>query len=116
MAPAYTTRLPSGVMARLYLTSTPTDGAAARADELLDWHVRVVPMQEVEIDSFDSEPGERVVQICGEIVGGDALAVDRVVFSQAVTERVSAHPLVTISREEIPRLPEWSPTIVATSR
>ena len=48
------------------------------------------------------------------VPAGAALAVDRVVFSQAVTERVSAHPLVTISREEIPRLPEWSPTIVAT--
>ena len=48
------------------------------------------------------------------VPAGAALAVDRVVFSQAVTERVSSHPLVTISREEIPRLPTWSPTIVAT--
>jgi methylenetetrahydrofolate--tRNA-(uracil-5-)-methyltransferase len=56
------------------------------------------------------------------VPAGAALAVDRVVFSQAVSERVSGHPLVTISREEIPRLPAcpersrgvWSPTIVAT--
>jgi methylenetetrahydrofolate--tRNA-(uracil-5-)-methyltransferase len=48
------------------------------------------------------------------VPAGAALAVDRVVFSQAVTERVSSHPLVTLSREEIPRLPTWSPTIVAT--
>jgi methylenetetrahydrofolate--tRNA-(uracil-5-)-methyltransferase len=48
------------------------------------------------------------------VPAGAALAVDRVVFSRAVSERVSAHPLVTIVREEIPRLPDWSPTIVAT--
>jgi methylenetetrahydrofolate--tRNA-(uracil-5-)-methyltransferase len=52
------------------------------------------------------------------VPAGAALAVDRVVFSQTVTDRVSGHPLITISREEIPRLPDaasgWSPVIVAT--
>jgi methylenetetrahydrofolate--tRNA-(uracil-5-)-methyltransferase len=52
------------------------------------------------------------------VPAGAALAVDRIVFSQTVTDRVSGHPLITISREEIPRLPDapsgWSPVVVAT--
>nr|WP_300529979.1 methylenetetrahydrofolate--tRNA-(uracil(54)-C(5))-methyltransferase (FADH(2)-oxidizing) TrmFO [Maricaulis sp.] len=47
---------------------------------------------------------------------GGALAVDRDRFSEAVTKRLSEHPLVTIEREEIPALPpeEWDSVIVAT--
>jgi len=51
---------------------------------------------------------------------GGALAVDRDAFSQAVTMRLSEHPLVTIVREEITALPEeasngeWDSVIVAT--
>ncbi|MBR9825652.1 MAG: methylenetetrahydrofolate--tRNA-(uracil(54)-C(5))-methyltransferase (FADH(2)-oxidizing) TrmFO [Alphaproteobacteria bacterium] len=47
---------------------------------------------------------------------GGALAVDRDLFSQAVTRRLSEHPLVTIEREEIPSLPpqDWDSVIVAT--
>ncbi|MFY0637853.1 methylenetetrahydrofolate--tRNA-(uracil(54)-C(5))-methyltransferase (FADH(2)-oxidizing) TrmFO [Maricaulis maris] len=47
---------------------------------------------------------------------GGALAVDRDVFSQAVTRELSEHPLVTINREEIPALPpeDWDSVIIAT--
>jgi methylenetetrahydrofolate--tRNA-(uracil-5-)-methyltransferase len=47
---------------------------------------------------------------------GGALAVDREPFSRAVTERLAAHPLVTIARGEVAGLPpeEWSSVIVAT--
>ncbi len=47
---------------------------------------------------------------------GGALAVDRDPFSQAVTERLAAHPLVTIERGEVAGLPpgHWSSVIVAT--
>jgi methylenetetrahydrofolate--tRNA-(uracil-5-)-methyltransferase len=47
---------------------------------------------------------------------GGALAVDREAFSQAITEQVSAHPLVTIERGEVAGLPptEWDSVIVAT--
>jgi methylenetetrahydrofolate--tRNA-(uracil-5-)-methyltransferase len=52
------------------------------------------------------------------VPAGAALAVDRVVFSNAVTSLVGAHPLITIVREEIAALPSadtgWSPVIVAT--
>lgn len=44
---------------------------------------------------------------------GGALAVDRVAFSQAVTEAVSSHPNVTVCREEVLEIPS-GPTIIAT--
>ena len=46
------------------------------------------------------------------VPGGSALAVDRELFAQAVTERVRSHPRVTVVREEVTSLP--SPGIVAT--
>jgi methylenetetrahydrofolate--tRNA-(uracil-5-)-methyltransferase len=50
------------------------------------------------------------------VPAGAALAVDRDRFSQAVTEAVSSHPLITIVREEVPRVPRDlpDPVIVAT--
>jgi methylenetetrahydrofolate--tRNA-(uracil-5-)-methyltransferase len=51
-----------------------------------------------------------------KVPAGGALAVDREGFSQAVTERLSGHPLVAIERGEIAGLPaeEWDSVIVAT--
>src|SRR5437867_4137252 len=46
------------------------------------------------------------------VPGGAALAVDRVAFSQAVHDRVTGHPGVTLVRGEATELP--SPGIVAT--
>src|SRR5947207_11132250 len=40
------------------------------------------------------------------VAAGDALAVDRVAFSRALTERIAAHPLVELRREEAGSLPE----------
>src|SRR5690349_25024521 len=50
------------------------------------------------------------------VPAGAALAVDRHVFSEAVTQAVTSHPRIHISREEITRVPgnEWSPVIIAT--
>ena len=51
------------------------------------------------------------------VPAGAALAVDRERFSQAVTDAVSAHPLITVRREEIPSIPgdrAMYPLIVAT--
>ncbi|MGG7644526.1 methylenetetrahydrofolate--tRNA-(uracil(54)-C(5))-methyltransferase (FADH(2)-oxidizing) TrmFO [Rhodovulum sp. YNF3179] len=47
---------------------------------------------------------------------GGALAVDRDRFSAGVTERLRAHPLVTVETGEITALPpaDWGPTIIAT--
>jgi methylenetetrahydrofolate--tRNA-(uracil-5-)-methyltransferase len=46
------------------------------------------------------------------VPGGTALAVDRDVFSSAVTERIAAHPRITIERREIADLP--TPAVIAT--
>jgi methylenetetrahydrofolate--tRNA-(uracil-5-)-methyltransferase len=46
------------------------------------------------------------------VPGGSALAVDREIFSQAVHERVTGHPNITVVHEEAAGLP--SPGIVAT--
>jgi methylenetetrahydrofolate--tRNA-(uracil-5-)-methyltransferase len=47
------------------------------------------------------------------VPAGKALAVDRTLFAQAVTERVQALPEIEVFREEVTALPE-GPTIVAT--
>jgi methylenetetrahydrofolate--tRNA-(uracil-5-)-methyltransferase len=51
------------------------------------------------------------------VPAGAALAVDRERFSREMTEAVTSHPLVTVVREEVERLPvssEAEPVIVAT--
>src|SRR5438552_2792491 len=51
------------------------------------------------------------------VPAGAALAVDRERFAESITEALSAHPLITIVREEVARIPESterSPVIVAT--
>jgi methylenetetrahydrofolate--tRNA-(uracil-5-)-methyltransferase len=51
-----------------------------------------------------------------QVPAGGALAVDRVGFSDRVTERLQSHPLVTIAREEVAGLPppDWDSVVVAT--
>jgi methylenetetrahydrofolate--tRNA-(uracil-5-)-methyltransferase len=51
-----------------------------------------------------------------KLPAGGALAVDRDGFAAAVTERLTAHPLVTIARGEIAGLPPqaWQSVILAT--
>ena len=51
-----------------------------------------------------------------QVPAGGALAVDRDGFSDAVTARLEAHPLITIAREEVTGLPpaEWDQAIIAT--
>src|ERR687883_374009 len=39
------------------------------------------------------------------VPAGAALAVDRDVFSATVTDAIGTHPLITIVRDEIPRIP-----------
>jgi methylenetetrahydrofolate--tRNA-(uracil-5-)-methyltransferase len=51
------------------------------------------------------------------VPAGAALAVDRVRFSQAITDAVHAHPLITVVRDEVPCLPadpSMYPLVVAT--
>ncbi len=95
-----------------------TDGLAElvcsnsfRAD---DWTGNAVGLLHAEMRRLDS-----IIMSAGDahqVPAGGALAVDREGFSQAVTARLEAHPLVTIAREEIAGLPpaEWDSVIVAT--
>jgi methylenetetrahydrofolate--tRNA-(uracil-5-)-methyltransferase len=51
------------------------------------------------------------------VPAGAALAVDREVFSDAVTRAIAANPLITVVREEVPRIPtdpSMYPLIIAT--
>jgi len=82
-----------------------------RAD---DWAGNAVGLLHAEMRRLSS-----IIMSCGDanqVPAGGALAVDRDGFSQAVTARLEAHPLVTIRREEIAGLPpaEWDNVIVAT--
>jgi methylenetetrahydrofolate--tRNA-(uracil-5-)-methyltransferase len=49
-----------------------------------------------------------------KVPAGSALAVDRGLFAQKVTEAIHALPLVTVHREEVPAIPEDPVTILAT--
>jgi methylenetetrahydrofolate--tRNA-(uracil-5-)-methyltransferase len=51
-----------------------------------------------------------------QVPAGSALAVDRDGFSEAVTAKLEAHPLITIAREEVQGLPpsDWDSVIIAT--
>ncbi len=95
-----------------------TDGLAElvcsnsfRAD---DWTGNAVGLLHAEMRRLGS-----IIMSAGDahqVPAGGALAVDREGFSQAVTARLEAHPLVTIVREEVAGLPpaEWDSVIVAT--
>src|SRR5690349_2186654 len=79
-----------------------------------DWEYNAVGLLHAEMRALDS-----IIMACGDahqVPAGGALAVDREGFSQAVTNRLTAHPLVTIAREEVAGLPpaEWDSVIVAT--
>lgn len=79
-----------------------------------DWEYNAVGLLHAEMRALDS-----VIMACGDlnqVPAGGALAVDRDGFSQAVTERLEAHPLISIVREEIAGLPpeDWDSVIVAT--
>lgn len=79
-----------------------------------DWEYNAVGLLHAEMRLLDS-----VVMASGDanqVPAGGALAVDRDGFSNAVTERLLAHPLVTVVGEEIAGLPpeDWDNLIVAT--
>ncbi|RZJ41097.1 MAG: methylenetetrahydrofolate--tRNA-(uracil(54)-C(5))-methyltransferase (FADH(2)-oxidizing) TrmFO, partial [Brevundimonas sp.] len=79
-----------------------------------DWEYNAVGLLHAEMRALDS-----IIMSCGDanmVPAGGALAVDRDAFSQAVTAKLEAHPLVTLVREEIAGLPPeaWDNVIVAT--
>ncbi|MBL4874534.1 MAG: methylenetetrahydrofolate--tRNA-(uracil(54)-C(5))-methyltransferase (FADH(2)-oxidizing) TrmFO [Rhodobacteraceae bacterium] len=81
-----------------------SDDDEANAVGLLHWEMRQAGGLTIEMGDADSVPA------------GSALAVDREAFSQAVTDRLEAHPLVTIERGEVAGIPpdDWDSVIIAT--
>ena len=82
-----------------------------RAD---DWTGNAVGLLHAEMRRLGS-----IIMACGDVhqvPAGGALAVDRDGFSLAVTERLLAHPLVTLAREEVAGLPpaDWDNVIIST--
>lgn len=49
-----------------------------------------------------------------KVPAGGALAVDREVFAQLITDAVEKNPMITLRREELTRIPQDGITIVAT--
>ncbi|MBV5262356.1 FADH(2)-oxidizing methylenetetrahydrofolate--tRNA-(uracil(54)-C(5))-methyltransferase TrmFO [Synechococcus moorigangaii CMS01] len=49
-----------------------------------------------------------------QVPAGGALAVDRAVFSSALTEKLASHPLVTFRREPLEHIPTEGITVLAT--
>ena len=60
--------------------------------------------------------GSLIVEVADavKVPAGSALAVDRLLFAQKVTQAVASLPEVTIHREEVTSIPETPLTIVAT--
>lgn len=54
-----------------------------------------------------------IARSCAVPAGG-ALAVDREVFSDRVTEAICAHPRITVRRGEVTRIPDEGVTVIAT--
>jgi methylenetetrahydrofolate--tRNA-(uracil-5-)-methyltransferase len=48
------------------------------------------------------------------VPAGSALAVDRDLFSQEITAKLSNHPNITLKREEVVEIPQAGPVIIAT--
>ena len=95
-----------------------TDGLAElvcsnsfRSDDK-DYNAVGVLHEEMRIcDSLIMREGDKAA-----VPAGGALAVDRDIFSQGVTQALENHPLITIEREEINGLPpkSWDSVIIAT--
>ncbi|MEE9305239.1 MAG: methylenetetrahydrofolate--tRNA-(uracil(54)-C(5))-methyltransferase (FADH(2)-oxidizing) TrmFO, partial [bacterium] len=91
-----------------------------------DWLAELVCSNSLKSASPTSAPGilkeelrlwDSVVMSAAEatrVPAGQALAVDRERFAQAVTGAVEGHPLITVHREEVDALPAEGPAVVAT--
>lgn len=54
-----------------------------------------------------------IAESCAVPAGG-ALAVDRDVFSAAVTDKIRSHPLITVEEREVTEIPKEGVTVIAT--
>lgn len=97
MTPAHTT----GHLAELVCSNSLGSDLIDRAPGLLKDELRKL--------------GSLLIRCAAEaaVPAGGALAVDRDVFAQAVTQRITSHPRIAVVREEVTRLPD-EPAVIAT--
>ncbi len=97
MTPAHTT----GHLAELVCSNSLGSDLIDRAPGLLKDELRKL--------------GSLLIRCAAEaaVPAGGALAVDRDVFAQAVTQRIESHPRIEIAREEVTHIPT-EPTVIAT--
>ncbi len=60
--------------------------------------------------------GSLIMEACGatKVAAGGAVAVDRVLFSEYITEKIRNHPNIEVIEEEMTAIPEDEITVVAT--
>lgn len=98
MTPAHT----SGQLAELVCSNSLGSNRVDRASGLLKEELRHL---------------NSLIVACADataLPAGQALAVDREAFAALVTERIQAHPRITLCREEVTELPIGQPVVIAT--
>ncbi len=111
-----------GVPVTLY-EMKPTRRSPAHKTELLAELVCSNSLKARRIDSAAGllkEEMRRLGSVClqaadvSSVAAGGALAVDRDVFSREITKTIEHHPLITVCRKEIEKIPEDGVVVVAS--
>src|SRR3954469_18831507 len=112
----------SGAQVRLYEMRPVRQTPAHRTDKLAE----IVCSNSLKSDEPGTAPyllkeelrrgGSLVLEAAAatRVPAGAALAVDRPKFAEDCTERIEAHPLITLVREEATEIPQDEITIIAT--
>lgn len=112
----------AGARVRLYEMRPVQQTPAHRTDRLAE----IVCSNSLKSDEVGSAPyllkeelrraGSLVMEAAAatRVPAGAALAVDRQKFAEYVTEKIDAHPQITLVREEVTRVPDEEITVVAT--
>ncbi len=111
-----------GILVELYEMRPQNQTAAHQTDHLAE----LVCSNSFRSDSLENAVGllHQEMRILGSVImecadqnsvpAGGALAVDRVCFAQAVEEKITKHPNITLIREEVGHIDSNKPTIIAT--
>src|SRR4051812_3794990 len=112
----------SGARVRLYEMRPVRQTPAHRTDKLAE----IVCSNSLKSDEVGTAPyllkeelrraGSLVLEAAAatRVPAGAALAVDRQRFAEYVTEKISAHPRITLVREEVVRVPSEEIAVIAT--
>ena len=98
MTPAHKT----GLFAELVCSNSLKSDSLSRGQGILKAELR-------RLGSLIMEVADRT-----RVPAGDALAVDRDLFAQAITDAIEAEPLIEIVREEVTEIPAEGPVIIAS--